>query len=490
MSKLAAAAAAAAAVAALLLAPPALGGGPHMLVGAVDNDVLQPTADQADAALGLALQAGLGGAVRVELTWARGRRAPQQDTIQALRSAVAAAARHGTVLYVDLYPYGSSQTPVSDADQDDFAAWAAAIARAVPQEHHYIIGNEPNLNRFWLPQFGPSGEDVAAPAYVSLLAKTYDALKAVSPSIEVLGGALSHAGIDRPGSGRDTHSPTVFIQDMGTAYRASGRARPIMDAFAFHAYMLSSSDPPTLQHPGSTAITINDYDKLVSLLGQAFDGTAQPGSTLPIVYDEFGVESLIPPDKAGLYTGKEPATIHPVDEATQAAYYTQALQLAFCQPNVKAFLVFSLVDEVNRAGWQSGVYYVDRTPKSSLPTVRTAASAVRRNVITTCANLQVTPKLVVSWFPSGRPAAGVPSTFPMVLTCDVDCVYAVRLKKLPQGSTTRATRGRAVGGVGTRVQFSPVRLAPGRYQLRATARATQNAGPPAQAASPVFVVRR
>src|SRR6185295_15418522 len=156
--------------------------------------------------------------------------------------------------------------------------------------------------RFWLPQFGPSGEDVAAVSYVALLAKSYDALKALSPSNEVLGGVLSHAGSDNPAIARQTHSPTQFILDMGQAYKANGRTAPIMDAFAFHPYMLSSNEPPTTTH-NDTTITIADYPKLVSLLGQAFDGTAQKGSTLPIVYDEFGVESTIAPEKSQLYTG-------------------------------------------------------------------------------------------------------------------------------------------------------------------------------------------
>ena len=45
-----------------------------------------------------------------------------------------------------------------------------------------IVGNEPNLNRFWLPQFNPDGTDAAAPAYLALLARSYDALKAVDPT--------------------------------------------------------------------------------------------------------------------------------------------------------------------------------------------------------------------------------------------------------------------------------------------------------------------
>jgi len=478
-----------AAVAAALAATAgaASAGGPRMAVGAVEPEILQPTLEQAQTMVDQAFQAGLAGALRVQLTWARGITAPQPETVTSLQNAVAAAASRGAALYVSLYPYGSSQTPLADLDQEQFAQWAAAIAKAVPAEHHYIIGNEPNLNRFWLPQFGADGGDVAASGYVSLLGRTYDALKAVDPSIQVLGGALSHAGVDKPNTGRDTHSPTQFILDMGAAYRASGRTAPIMDALTFHPYMLASDEPPTLQHPTSTTITIADYDKLVATLGQAFDGTSQQGSQLPIVFDEYGVESQIPPEKASLYTGAEPSTIHPVDEATQAAYYAGAFQLAFCQPNVKAILVFSLVDEVNRAGWQSGVYYADRTPKSSLPVVRAAASRVRRNVIASCDGLQVTPRPRVSFFPEGRPT-GEASTFPVAVTCDVDCRYRLRLVKVSTGSTTLSTSGRLVGGFGKRLSFRTTRPATGRYRLELTAEATMNVGPPATVSSPVFTI--
>jgi hypothetical protein len=470
-------------LAALAFSPAALAGGPRMLIGAVDQDAL----GSADG-LQPARQAGLGDAVRVTLTWARGRRAPEPESVAHLQGVVDDAAKTNTTVYVSLYPFGSSQTPLSDADQEDFTAWVAAIARAVPDAQHFIIGNEPNLNRFWLPQFGPSGEDVAAVGYVSLLAKSYDALKAISPSIEVIGGGLSHAGIDRPNTGRDTHSPTVFIQDMGRAYRANGRAAPIMDAFSFHPYMLRSDEPPTLTHPNDTTITIADYGKLVATLGQAFDGTGQKGSTLPIVYDEFGVESQIPAAKAALYTGVEPSTIHPVDEATQASYYAQAISLAFCQPNVKAFLVFSLIDEKAHAGWQSGVYYLDGTPKSSLPAVAVAADASRRNRLA-CAGLEVTPRLGVRWFPQGRPPAS-PGTFPVTVACDVDCVYRVRIERAATHGTTLSVRGRATGGRPLRVQFKRTRLAPGAYRITVWARAVLNVGPPATAQSPVFVIRR
>ena len=141
------------------------------------------------------------------------------------------------------------------------------------------MGNEPNLNRYWLPQFGPNGEDVAATSYVQLLARTYDAMKAADRGVFIIGGSVAPRGIDRPGTGRDTHSPTAFITDMGTAYRALNRTRPIMDGFSFHPYGENSSTPPTFAHASGTSLGLADYDKLVALLGKAFDGTAQIGST-------------------------------------------------------------------------------------------------------------------------------------------------------------------------------------------------------------------
>ena len=67
------------------------------------------------------------------------------------------------------------------------------------------------------------GGDAAAPAYESLLALTYDAIKAADSTVTVLGGAVSPRGADKPDGLRPTHSPTVFIHDMGQAYRDSGR---------------------------------------------------------------------------------------------------------------------------------------------------------------------------------------------------------------------------------------------------------------------------
>jgi hypothetical protein len=263
----------------------------------------------------------------------------------------------------------SSATPADPARRAAFSAYAGALAKALPDVRDVIVGNEPNLNLFWQPQFDAAAGDQAAVDYERLLAATYDALKAEDPKLDVIGGALAPHGGDRPSS-RPTHSPTQFIRDLGAAYRASGRAAPIMDAFSIHVYGDSSRVPPTLQHPRSTTIGIADYPKLVSLLGEAFDGTAQAGSTLPIVYGEYGVETRIPPAKASLYTGHE--VIEPVDEQTQATYYVEAIHAAERQPNVRMLFLFHVVDESRLEGLQSATRYADGSPKASEAPVQAA----------------------------------------------------------------------------------------------------------------------
>ena len=87
----------------------------------------------------------------------------------------------------------------------------------------------------------------------------------------------------------------------------------------------------------------------------------------------------MPAGKAKAYSGAEPATTKPVDELTQGQYYGRALQLAFCQPNVTGIFFFHSQDEPALASWQSGLYYADGTPKSSLYAVRDAlAPGARR----------------------------------------------------------------------------------------------------------------
>jgi hypothetical protein len=349
------------------------------LVGVVEDATKLPDPAGARERVEAVRAAGFN-AIRVSSIWAPGETEPQPEELTALRN-VAEASRDADIrLFVAVYQAGSAATPDTPEERSDFAAYAASLAGSLPVRD-FIVGNEPNINRFWMPQFGPDGEDVAARDYQLLLAESYDALKAVSEEVNVLGGALAPRGSDRPELPRDTHSPTAFLRDMGAAYRQSGRDRPLMDILAYHPYENNSSVPPGEPHPRSTTMTLGDYERLRTLLGEAFDGTAQEGGDLPILYTEFGVETQIPDGKQDLYENRELAAVKPVAEQTQADHYTTAIRLAYCQETVNGILLFHVFDELDLRGWQSGVRYVDDTPKQSYDEVKQEAETARAGEI-------------------------------------------------------------------------------------------------------------
>jgi hypothetical protein len=443
----------------LTLAGAAQAGGPGLVLGSTEDAVRSTTLATAKAQMDLLALAGFG-AVRITQIWAPGERALSTEDATVLANVAAAAKLSNVTVITSVLNFGSKTTPLTAADQSDFAAYAANLVKRVPSMRILIVGNEPNLNRYWLPQFNADGTDAAAPAYESLLATTYDAVKAAAPGVTVIGGAVSPRGGDVPGGIRPTHSPTVFIQDMGQAYRATGRTTPIMDGFAFHPYEDNSSIAPVDgTHPNSTTIALADYDKLVALLGEAFGNY-----TLPIWYDEFGVESQIPPDKQSLYTNTEPAATKPVPEATQGEYYRQAVQLAFCQPNVRGLFLFHAVDERDLTGWQSGLYYADDTPKSSLDAVRLAFTDARNGVIAHCPGLELVVHVKV-----------VQRGVALTLTCDLDCSYVAQLYRLP-GVLLGTKRGRATGGKPATLALRAPKKK-GSYRLRLSAVALVNPGP-------------
>jgi hypothetical protein len=237
---------------------------------------------------------------------------------------------------------------------------------------------------------------------------------------------------------------------MGQALRDAGRATPVMDGFDLHPYEDNSSVAPVNgTHPNSTTIALADYDKLVASLGEAF---GDAGYSMPIWYDEFGVESQIPAAFEQGYTGTEPTTIHPVDEATQAAYYRQAIQLAFCQPNVKGIMLFHTVDEADHAGWQSGLYYAGTTTaKASLAPTRLAMQQSHRGVVAPCDGLQlpVTPRVKQK-------------ATRLTLTCALDCDYTAQLYRGTKLLWT--ARNRATGRVPKLLRMR-VPTTPGAYRL-------------------------
>jgi hypothetical protein len=200
------------------------------------------------------------------------------------------------------------------------------------------------------------------------------------------------------------HDPAGFILDLGEAYRASGRALPLVDTFGHNPYPQHSSEPPSATHEDSDFLGEGDYQTLMNVLLTAFDGTGQPvpgvrGVT--IWYLETGFQTVPPRDKRRFYRGREndprpiPAVAPKredgepvVDQATQLR---NAILLAYCQPAVSAFLNFELLDEDKLGGWQSGLLWRDGTRKPSYEAFKAAIAEVRRRD-TDCSKVPGAPR--------------------------------------------------------------------------------------------------
>src|SRR5882724_2426669 len=108
------------------------------------------------------------------------------STIDAgFKNAVDCAALNGVQLVVSVYPAKPNLIGSSDSAQTAFATFVALVGTTAGQGvTNFIVGNEPNVNRFWQPQY-VNGKDAAAADYEHTLAKAYDALKLVRPDARV-----------------------------------------------------------------------------------------------------------------------------------------------------------------------------------------------------------------------------------------------------------------------------------------------------------------
>ena len=261
-----------------------------------------------------------------------------------------------------------------------FAAFLKQLATAYPNVKDFVVGNEPNQNRFWQPQFKRTGAGAAGAAYEPLLAASYDALKSVDPAINVIGVGLSPRGNDNPNAPSNVStSPVRFLHDMGVAYRASKRKKPVMDELGFHPYPNQNNDPPLKGYPWPKAGFPN-LDRLKQAVWDAFNGTKQPvfaergkpapAKALKLDLDETGWQVAIPQALQSLYSGKE--TVTPIDEVTQALYYSDIIRFISCDPSVRSLSFFHLIDEQNLDRWQSGLMRVDLSKRPSYTSVQTA----------------------------------------------------------------------------------------------------------------------
>jgi hypothetical protein len=316
--------------------------------------------------------AGLGArALRLTLTWRPGEAQLSADDRVKLGRAIGAARAMRVVLAV--YADAGSKAPQDAASRSAYCRYVRKVLTRFPSVRDVAVWNEPNKNMFWSPQAG------APAAYEALLARCYDVLHAAFPRVNVIGLQLAHAGNDNSVS----TSPVQFIRAVGDAYRASGRAKAILDTVGHHPYPVTNDERPWRRHIGNGTIAEGDWNKLMYSLWRAFSGTAQPipgQGGVSIWYLEDGFQTAVDSDKAAPYTGTENVAVVPAwaggepdappppelsaapDQGTQVL---DAIRLAYCQPHVGAFFNFLLADEPRLEGWQSGALRADRSRKPS-----------------------------------------------------------------------------------------------------------------------------
>lgn len=286
-----------------------------------------------------------------------------------LDRSIAQAVKVGVDIRLAVRPARANAIGVSAVRARQFGAFVALVAKRYPQVHTFVIGNEPNQPRFWQPQY-VKGKAVAAQGYERALADAYDAVKAVDPTIVVVGGILSSRGNDDAGaSSNASRSPLRFIHDLGVAYVKSKRTTPIMDELGFHAYPRSNRDSLArgLQWPGAG---FSNLARIKQAVWDAFGGTAQPTieTGLRISVDEVGWQTAIPASSQASYTGVENVPV--TSDSAQATIYGQLIADAACDPSIADVLFMPFVDESQLGGFQSGLVRADGTLRPSYTVVQ------------------------------------------------------------------------------------------------------------------------
>lgn len=342
------------------------------------------------------------------------------------------ATAHGVHLSFGIHIGKARAITGSPGAIDRFVEWLQLVARTYPQVTEFVVGNEPNLTRFWQPQFDRRGRGVSGIAFASFLARSYDALKEVNPEITVVGVGLSPRGNDMPRAKSNVStSPVRFIRDLGIGYRRLRRNKPIMDVFGFHPYPARDRDSLAKGYRWPNAGVAN-LDRMKQALWDAFNGTAQPvvaegpfvpeppappvppaptpepplppvpieppipvpeppvplppvldpptpeppappPTPLTFKLDEVGWQVAIPHASRRAYYGRE--SVRPTTEREQAKIYDRLIRSVACDRSVRSLLLFGLIDEANLDRWQAGLVRADKSRRPSWATVRSALRA-------------------------------------------------------------------------------------------------------------------
>ena len=383
------------------------------------------------------------------------------------------AMRRGIDVVFAIYPLKARALVDTPNGVQLFAQYAAKVAERYPYVRKIICLNEGNQPRFHQPQFDDAGNGISGFVQEQAMAACYDALKGVDPGITVIAFGLSPRGNDDfDAVSNVSHSPIRFLKEVGEAYRASGRTRPLADDISVHCYPNVNTDDPSVGYLWPKVGCVN-FDRFKQAWWDAFHGTAQPlireagdsgsGPFARIFVDEVGYQVRVRSEKAALYTGAENVPL--LDEETQGKYYAQLIAMMACDPSVALLNFFHAVDETHLPAWQSGVVMPDGTRRASFGLVKEAIHANQE-----CRTTQKQWRHVERVVGARVLFKGLPRAF--VVRADEGFSYEV---KITRPSSTRRLTGAAGEGEAARdLLFKLPQLRAGTYQLKVILRAETN----------------
>ena len=256
----------------------------------------------------------------------------------------------------------------------------------LPRVNRWSIWNEPNQPGWLTPQYEVrSGRRVATAAhrYRALVKSAVAGLRrsghqAGADQDQVLLGETAPIGRTSGTLARRPIPPVEFIRELfclkrngrrqsGAAARAVGCTRPgrlAVNGFAHHPYTRGGSQPPRASVlPGE--ITISTASRLKKLLSQgARAGRVRAG--LQLHYTEFGFQTN-PPDR-----------LFGVSLEQQADYVNESDWIAYRDKRIASVAQYKLIDEPDQSSFQTGLRFLDGTPKPAYDAYRLPIWVSRR----------------------------------------------------------------------------------------------------------------
>ena len=424
----------------LVVAPARAGTG--MFVGAAEDQSRKLDPLTAKTNIDLAAVAGLG-TIRLTTNWPPGATVARRRADDAAERRRRRRSSTASALILSIYQSDQRTTPLTVARARRVRAVRGVDRAQRPADQDFIIGNEPNLNLFWMPQFGaerrrPRGAVVRAAARADLRRAEGCLARHQCDRRRLL------AARQRQGEARTSDALTDGVhQRPRPAYRTAGRTTPIMDMFALPSVpdpFAAASDLRASEHD-------DDRDRRLPEARRAADaGIRGDGAAGRDAADRLRRVRLPDDDpgrKRSLYVHfSSPAARDAITESRQALYYQQAIALARCQPTVAGMLIFHVTDERDANAWQSGVYYADDTPKTSMDAIRASALAAQDATAGACTSAKTVNNFVNVVF--HQPPVD-PGPLQIDLTCASRCAYRARLIDLHDGQTVQAVDGEGEG---------------------------------------------